>query len=139
MVSTPTPVYDRQDQFQKIESALLDGERIFAVYDMKGGGTGFIGITSMRLMFYDAAFLRNRKALVSLPYDRIATVAAEDHHGMLTGRGFFSSSTLIVSVSGGDHYTFEFRGADKALHAHNLILSHMLDSGPGLREPPAPR
>ena len=125
MVSTPSPVYDRQDQFQKIESALLDDEQIFAVYDLKGGGTGFIGITSKRLIVYDTAFLRTRKALVSVPYNRIATVAAEDDRGVLAGRGYFSSSTLTLLVTGGTNYTFEFRGADKATHAHNLILWHM--------------
>jgi hypothetical protein len=65
------------------------------------------------------------KALVSIPYSRIHTIAAEDESGLLTGRGFFSSSKLVVTTSHGD-FEFEFRGADKAHLAHNLILGHIL-------------
>ena len=92
---------------------------------MKGGGTGFIGITSHRIIFYDKAFLRKMKAIVSIPYSHIHTIAAEDESGLLTGRGFFSSSKLLLQTSHGD-YEFEFRGADKAHTAHNLILAHMV-------------
>jgi hypothetical protein len=121
-----TPIFDRPDQLQKIEAALLQDEQIHAVYDMKGGGTGFMGITTSRVIVYDKAYLRSTAALVSIPYSRIATVAAQDQHGLLAGRGFFSTSTLILHLSGGTHYTFEFRGNDKAIHAHNLILWHIL-------------
>jgi hypothetical protein len=126
----PMPVYDRPEQLQKIQAALLDGELLYAVYDMKGGGTGFIGITSKRVIFYDKAYLSTRQALVSIPYGKIATVAAEDQPNLITGtRGFFSSSSLILAIHGDLHYHFEFRGADKAMHAHNLILWHMLQGG----------
>jgi hypothetical protein len=126
-VSTPSPVFDRAEQLQKIEAALLPGEQIYAVYDMKGGGTGFVGITSQRVIVYDKAYLRTKQALVSIPYARIVTVAAEDQPSVLTGRSsFFSSSALTLALQGDTHYHFDFRGADKALHAHNLILWHML-------------
>ncbi len=118
-------IYDKKEQLDKINSALLDGETVEAVFDMKGGGTGFIGITSHRIIFYDKAFLRKMKAIVSIPYSRIYTIAAEDESGLLTGRGFFSSSKLLLQTSHGD-YEFEFRGADKAHTAHNLILAHMV-------------
>lgn len=93
---------------------------------MKGGGTGFLGITSQRIIFYDKAFLRRIKAVVSVPYTRIHSLAAEDESGLFTGRGFFSSSKLMINTSHGD-YEFEFRGADKAHTGHNLILRHMLE------------
>ncbi len=123
----PEPVFDRQDQLEKIEAALLDGEQVLAVYDMKGGGAGFVGITSKRVIVFDMAFLGQKHALVSIPYGRIVTVAAEDPPNLLTRRStFFSSSALTLTLQGDRHYHFDFRGADKALHAHNLILGHML-------------
>ena len=117
--------YDRKEQLQKIESGLLPGEVVEGVFDMKGGGTGFIGITNKRVIVYDKAFLRKMKAIVSIPYSRITSIAAEDESGLFTGRGFFASSKVVLATSHGD-FEFDFRGADKAHFAHNLILSHMV-------------
>ena len=117
--------YDKKEQLQKIQAALLPGEIVEAVFDMKGGGTGFIGITSKRVIIYDKTFMRKMKALVSIPYSRITSIAAEDESGLLTGRGFFGSSNLALKA-GTQEFEFEFRGADKAHIAHNLILSHVL-------------
>ncbi len=119
------PIYDKKEQYQKIESGLLPGEKIYAVFDMKGGGTGFLGITDMRVVVYDKAFMRKMKAIVSIPYSRIYSVAAEDENGLFTGRGFFSSSKMVLKVSG-DEFEFEFRGSDKAHTAHNLIVTFMV-------------
>jgi hypothetical protein len=118
-------IYDKKDQLQKVADACLPGESIEAVFDMKGGGTGFIGITTRRLIVYDKEFLRRNKAIVSIPYSRITSIATEDESGLLTGRGFFGSSKVTITFSGGS-YEFEFRGADKAHMAHNLILAHMV-------------
>ncbi|HEV8639445.1 MAG TPA: PH domain-containing protein [Chloroflexota bacterium] len=117
--------YDRLDQVEKVQAALLEGETLLAVFDMKGGGTGFLGITDKRLIVYDKAFLRKMKAIVSVPYSRIQTVAAEDESGLLTGRGFFSSSTVVVTTSHGE-LSFAFRGADKAHVAHDLIVRRLI-------------
>jgi hypothetical protein len=117
--------YDKKEQLEKIKSSLLKDETIEAVFDMKGGGTGFLGITSHRVIIYDKAFLRKMKAVVSIPYARIHSIAAEDESGLFTGRGFFSSSKLILNTSHGD-YEFDFRGADKAHLAHNMILAHIV-------------
>jgi hypothetical protein len=119
------PVFDKREQLQKIEAALLPDEQVWAVFDMKGGGTGFVGITSRRVLVYDKAFMRKMKAVVSIPYSRIHTVAAEDDGNALTGRGFFSSSKVILTTGHGE-IELEFRGADKAHYAHNLILSQMI-------------
>jgi Bacterial PH domain len=126
LIAQPNKVhYDRPEQVQKIEAALLPGETIDAVFDMKGGGTGFIGITSRRVIIYDMAFMRKMKAVVSIPYSRIISVAAQDESGLFTGRGFFSSSNVVLSTSH-QSYEFEFRGADKAHIAHDLIVAHMV-------------
>ena len=121
----PEVYYDKKEQFEKIQAATIPGEIVEAVFDMKGGGTGFIGITSKRVIIYDKTFMRKMKALVSIPYSRITSIAAEDESGLLTGRGFFGSSNLALKA-GAEEFEFEFRGADKAHYAHNLILSHIL-------------
>ena len=120
------PIYDKQEQLEKIQGALLPGERLDAVFDMKGGGTGFLGIISRRVIIYDKVFLRRMKEVVSVPYNRIHSIAAEDEAGLFTGRGFFASSKLVITTSHGE-YEFEFRGADKAHLAHTLILRHMVE------------
>ena len=38
-------IFDKQDQVDKVRSWLLSGERLLAVYDLKGVGSGFLGIT----------------------------------------------------------------------------------------------
>ena len=119
------PIYDKKEQLEKIQSALLPGEQVVAVFDMKGGGTGFLGITSRRLVIYDKSFMRKMKALVSVPYSKVNSVGAQDESGLLTGRGFFSSSTLVIHTASGE-FEFEFRGADKAHTAHQLIMEHLL-------------
>ena len=125
-MSTTEVVFDRREQLEKVQAALLPGETVEAVFDMKGGGTGFLGVTSRRVIIYDKVFLRRMKAVVSVPYSRIHSIAAEDEAGLFTGRGFFASSKLVITTSHGE-YEFEFRGADKAHLAHTLILGHMVE------------
>jgi hypothetical protein len=117
--------FDERAQLQAVEGALLKGEVLEAVFDMLGGATGFVGITSRRVIVYDKAFLHKMKAVVSIPYSRIHSVAAEDESELLTDGGFFSSSKLVLSTSKAE-YELEFRGADKAHIAHDLIVAHLL-------------
>ena len=119
------PVFDRKEQFEQIKNALLPGEAVEGVFDLKGTGTGFIGVTSGRVIVYDKAFLQKMKAVVSVPYSRIHALGAEDEGDWIKGRGFFASSKLILHTSHG-HYELEFRGADKAHQAHDMILAHMM-------------
>ncbi len=118
-------MFDKPEQLEKIQEGLLPEETVYAVFDMKGGGTGFIGITDKRVMIQDSAFLKKEKAIVSVPYDRIHALAASEDTGMLGGRGFFAGSKLILSTSAGA-YELEFRGAEKANAAHDMILTRML-------------
>jgi hypothetical protein len=118
-------IFDKPDQLDKLKTGLLPGEQIEAVFDLKGGETGFVGITSKRVIFQDNAWVMNTKAVVSIPYSRIHTVAAEDAVGLFTGHGFFSSTKIIITTSEGAR-GLQFRGADQAQIAHDLILKHML-------------
>jgi len=119
-------IVDKKDQLEKIEGVCLPDEIIRAVFDLKGRDTGFIGITDKRIIYYDKAFLKAKKALVSIPYDRIASVASEDNKGFIIKKGFLVSDTLTIQPIGSETKTFEFRGGDKAHIAHNIIMEHLL-------------
>ena len=118
-------LFDKRDQLQKLEAVLLEGEHVLACLDMKGGGTGFIGLTDRRILVYDKAFLAKMKAIVSLPFREVVTVAAQDNDRM--GRGFFGSSVLSLTARNGQTYVFEFRTSEKAHAAHTMILNRILD------------
>ena len=119
-------IVDKKDQLEKIEGVCLPNETIRAVFDMKGIGTGFLGVTDKRIIYYDKAFVKSKKALVSIPYTRISAVASEDNKGFLIKSGFFVSDTLIINPIGMEPKTFEFRGGDKAHLAHNIIMEYLL-------------
>jgi len=122
----PDIMVDKKDQLEKIEGMCLPDETIRAVFDLKGAGTGFIGLTDKRLIFYDKAFMKKKKALVSIPYTRIASVASEDNKGFFIKSGFFVSDTLTIQPIGLEPKTFEFRGGEKAHQAHNMIMEYLL-------------
>lgn len=119
-------IVDKKDQLEKIEGICLDDEIICAVFDLKGRGSGFIGITNKRIIYYDKAFLKDKKALVSIPYGHISAIASEDNKGFLIKSGFTVSETLTVNTTGLGPKTFEFRGGDKAHKAHNKIMEYLL-------------
>lgn len=114
--------HDKADQLKKIMAHVMPGETLYAVYDMKGGGTGFVGITDLRLIFMDQAFLRKSKAMVSLPYTKVTAVGSEDSGGII-----FSSSKLHI-IAGSREWEFEFRSNDKAHKAYQLIMRNLLQS-----------
>lgn len=121
MAETQGIVFDKKDQLAKVQSGLLEGEKLHAVFDMKGGGTGFLGITSFRLMFMDKSFIGKKSTTISLPYSRITMVGAEDKGGAI-----FKTSVLTVATSGITPWQFEFRSGDKTRYAHQLILQYLL-------------
>jgi hypothetical protein len=116
-------VFDQKSQYDQIIPWLIGGERLYAVYDLKGGGTGFIAITNKRLMFYDKAFLGKRKALTSVPFNKITAVSSVDE-----GRGLFGATSELVVKTGSEAFEFEFRGGDKAQRAYAFIMYEMLEN-----------
>lgn len=111
-------IHDKPDQLARIQANLMEGEQLFAVYDGKGVGTGFLGITDRRLILQDNSFVGGKTALTSIPFRRINTVSFVSDKSVI---GWHSSSAISVSVGGREH-EIELRGEDKARHAHNLIL-----------------
>jgi hypothetical protein len=117
------PVFDKQEQYDKVASGLMPGEQLIAVYDCIGAGTGFMGVSTKRLVFQDNSFVGKKIAVTSIPYSRITSVSVVSNKSMM-GR-FFSSSSLAVTVSGAKTHEAEFRGEEKAGHIHNVILHYI--------------
>jgi hypothetical protein len=115
-----TAQYDNKSQYDRIVSYIIPGEELFAVLDCKGGGTGFIGLTDRRLIFYDQGFIQKKKSMVSIPYNQIIAVASADE-----GVIFTSSEVTIITSAG--KFTFEFRGSDKAHRAYATIMKQILE------------
>ena len=116
------PVHDKAEQLQAVQQGLLEGERVMAVFDGKGAGTGFLGLTDRRLIFQDNSFVGKKTALTSVPYNRVNAVSFVSDKSMF---GKWASSATLVISAGGKDYEVEFRGSDKARYAHDLILFHM--------------
>ncbi len=115
------PVYDSKGQFQQIQSGLLEGEQIIAVYDAVGVGTGFIGLTNRRVIIQDKSFAGKRVAITSIPYAKISSVSVVSNKSW-AGQ-YFSTGTIAITV--GTHiYEVEFRGSEKTHHVHNVILHY---------------
>ena len=120
--------FDKREQAAQVLPWLVASEMLHAVFDCKGTGTGFVAITNKRLMYYDKAFLAKRRALTSVPFNKITEVATIDE-----GRGMFgigTTSELVVKTGGGEHVSFEFRGGDKAQRAYMLIMTEVLQNEP---------
>ncbi|MGW0431692.1 PH domain-containing protein [Micromonospora sp. NPDC003197] len=114
--------YDRREQLQQIQSGLLEGEEVIAVYDAIGAGTGFIGLTSRRVIIQDKSFVGKKFAITSIPYGKITSVSVVSNKSW--GGQFFSTGAIAIHV--GTHtYEVEFRGSDKAHHVHNVILHYI--------------
>lgn len=115
-------IHDKREQLRQIESGLLDGENIIAVYDAVGAGTGFLGLTTRRVIIQDKSFLGKKVAITSIPYSKITSVSVVSNKSW--GGEFFSTGTIAINV--GTHtYEVEFRGAQKTHHAHNVILHYI--------------
>lgn len=115
--------YDKQDQYDKIQQALLPGEQIVAVYDCTGAGTGFVGVTDRRVVLQDNSFVGKKQAVTSLPYRQIQSISFVSDKSVF---GKFTSSSTIAITSGGEVREATFRGDDKARHVHDTILSHIM-------------
>lgn len=113
-------VYDNESQYKRIAAYIIPGETLYAVYDCKGGGTGFVGITDQRIIFYDQGILFKKKNMVSIPYNQVIGVASADE-----GIIFQTSEITLITAAG--NFSFTFRGADKAHWAYHFIMNQILN------------
>ena len=111
--------FDRNDQVERIRQYVVPGETLHAVFDCKGGGTGFVGLTDRRLIFYDQSFLHSHRSMISIPYWNIVGVAAADEGALLKP----GEITLLTSAG---RFAFEFRETEHAHWAYEHIMSQIL-------------
>ena len=114
------PKYDNEGQYKRIAAYILPRETLQAVFDCKGAGTGFVGITDQRLIFYDQGVLLKKKTMVSIPYHQVIGVASADE-------GVILKTSEITVITAAGRFEFEFRGADKAHWAYSFIMSQILN------------
>lgn len=113
------PYFDKKDQYERIVPYLISGEALWAVLDCKGGGTGFVGLTDRRIIFYDQGFVLKKRSMVSIPYNQVIGIASIDE-----GLIFQTSEITLITAAG--RFSFEFRGADKAHKAYAFIMTQIL-------------
>ncbi len=113
--------YDNRKQMEQLLPYIRPHETLMAVFDMRGGGTGFLGITNKRLIVYDKAFFGKRTAMVTIPFNKVSRIASEDDAGGMFSVNTFRSSKLVV-WAGSESYEFEFRGVDKAHRAYEMMV-----------------
>jgi len=113
------PIFDNKSQLDRIKAYLIPGENLFAVFDCKGGGSGFVGITDRRVIFYDQGILFKKKSMVSIPYNQVVGVASGDE-------GVIFQTSEIILITGAGKFSFEFRGGDKAHKAYAYIMGQIL-------------
>lgn len=120
--------YDNEAQLKRIISYLIPKETLHAVYDCKGSGTGFVGITDQRLIFYDQGVFLKKKSMISIPFHQVIGVASADE-----GVIFQTSQITLITAAG--RFEFEFRGSDKAHWAYSFIMNQILNqANPQMRD-----
>ena len=92
------------------------------VLDAIGVGNGFIGLTSLRVILQDASFVGKKTALTSVPCSKVTAVSFVSDKSVFGT--FASTSSTSISVGGRDHGV-DFRGEEKARHAHDVVLWHI--------------
>ena len=113
--------YDRKDQAARVCDMVLPGETLYLVFDCKGRGSGFVGITDKRVIARDDGRRGREKQITSIPFARIHSVSLESDKGWVRGSSFLSIS------AGDDDWGFNFKGTDKAKRAYERIMEHLLD------------
>jgi hypothetical protein len=121
-VQQPQAEYDNKGQLDRIATMVSSPEILYAVFDLKGSGSGFVGITDRRLIFMDQGVIRKKKMIVSLPYSKITAIASEDSGGFI-----FGTSALLV-IAGNREFDFDFRSNEKAHRAYQLIMWNLLQN-----------
>ena len=115
--------FDKKEQLQIVQNSLLPDETVFAVYDGKDVGTGFIGLTDRRVILEDISIAGGRVAVSSVPYSKVTAVSYASNASVF-GR-FTEETTVAIHTS---HGTYEvlLRGSDKAKHTHDVILHYVV-------------
>ena len=122
--SAAAPVADRPELVAPLRAGLVPGEFLHAVLDLKGRGTGFVAITSKRVVVAGRAPW-GKPAVVSLPYRHLASVALPVTADAFGQAGFAAGTGIILGTAHGP-IALEFHTADMAHLAHDLLLRYLL-------------
>ncbi len=95
-------------------------QKLYLVFDCKGRGSGFLGVTDKRIIARDDGRRGREKQIVSIPFSRVHAVSVESDRGWVRG------SSLLAISAGDDDWSFEFKGADKAKKAYTRIMESVL-------------
>lgn len=114
------PQFDNKGQWDRVVPYMIPGETLHAVFDCKGAGTGFVGISDQRIIFYDQGVVTKHKAMISIPFNHVIGVASIDD-------GFWLKTSEIHVMTAAGKFEFEFRGADKAHWAYAFIMNQILN------------
>ncbi len=113
-------VYDKEDQYMRVLAYLVPGETLYAVYDCKGAGTGFVGVTDQRILFYDqGTFVKNR-SMVSIPYNQVIVISTADE-GVV-----FQSCNLVIHTAAGK-FEYQFTSPEKTRWVYQFINCQILN------------
>jgi hypothetical protein len=113
-------IFDNKSQLDRIQAYIITGEKLIYVFDCKGAGTGFVGITDQRVIFYDQGVFTKHKTMISIPYNQVVGIAAADE-------GFIFKTSEITLITAAGKFSFEFRGSDKAMLAYRFIMNQILN------------
>ena len=111
--------HDKAEQLEKVVAGLIEGEEVYAVYDCTGAGTGFLAVTSLRVILQDKSFVGGRTAVTSLPVRSISSVSFVADKSAF---GRFHTSATVAFTVGSTTHEATFRGEDKARHVHDTVL-----------------
>ena len=113
--------FDRKSQLDAMRPYVVRGEMLFAVYDLKGEATGPVALTDKRLLLLDKAFAGKKKAVVSIPWSRVSSLASD-----ASGGSPFGTATLYVTTLGGRTFELQFISGEKARRAYSTIMEQLL-------------
>lgn len=101
---------------QEIEPLLLQGEQLESCYPLS---LDFVAITNKRMLFVDKKWSSSKRAMISVPWNKVTGVAME--------RGGFMAFSQEVEVAvGSKSYEFKFYSPEESMEAYNAILLKVL-------------
>ena len=106
------PDVDTAEQLELVSRGLLQGEEVLAVYDCIGTGTGFVGLTTLRVVMQDKSFVGKRVALTSIPYRHVRSRLGREQH-VVRRQVHVERAASRIDVGGTVHEA-DFRGVEKA-------------------------
>lgn len=120
---------DDEKLVERIETFIIPGETLHAVFNCRGIGASIVGVTDQRVIFRDQGVLLQKKAMLSIPYNQVIGAAIEDEGGGTSG----ANELTLITAAG--LFAFEFQEAEEALWAYRFIMDQILNQPqPQLRD-----